>query len=150
MSEVEKAEVILPNSSLDYMVNYSNSCLIFRLFTRKFYNKDAFKSIMRTVWNPVKGVKFFYLGEKLFLAQFTEQSDKERVFLYSPRSFDKHLVLLTEYVGDLQPSSISLNLASFWIWFYDLPLKGMNVVTRGATRPRMGGGAIFESVPRPK
>lgn len=81
---------------------------------------------MCTIWNAVKRIKFFDLGENVSLTQFIDKSDKEKVFLNSPWSFDKQLVLFMDYVGDLQASWIKMNFASFRIRLYDLPLLGMN------------------------
>lgn len=68
----------------------------------------------------------FYLGENLFLAQFTDKGDKDPVFCHSLWLFDKSLVLLRKYDGKMQPSNISIFFASFWVRIYDLPLNGMN------------------------
>lgn len=63
--------------------------------------------------NSVKGVKFFNLGVNIFLAQFSNMSDKEKILCSFPWSFDKSLVLLQDYNGDLQPSDIEINYALF-------------------------------------
>lgn len=62
------SDVFIQDSLHESIVNYKNYCLIFSLLTRKFYKKEALKSMMRTVWNAMKGVKFFNLGENVFLA----------------------------------------------------------------------------------
>ncbi|KAF5464301.1 hypothetical protein F2P56_014388 [Juglans regia] len=129
LSEVEQADVGIQDSLQGSIDDHKDYCLIFSLLTRKFFNKEAFKSVMRTVWSPVKGVKFFDLGENVFLAQFADQGDKKKVCLNSPWSFNKNLVLLMDYVGDVQSSRIKMHFASFWVRLYDLPLMGMNSET---------------------
>lgn len=65
--------------------------------------------MMRKVWNPERGVRFFDLVDNLFLAQFYVSGDKDKVFHNSPWTFDKSLVLLQNYDGNLKPSDIKLD-----------------------------------------
>lgn len=103
--------------------------------------------MMRKVWNLVWGVKSFYLGDNLFLAQFFDSGDKYKVFHNSPWTFDKSLVLFQNYDGDLKPSYIKMGFASFWVRIYDLPLKGMT----GEIVKRIGASiGIVEDIDLPE
>lgn len=47
--EVENIEVLVHDSCLDVSLNYHNHCLLFKLFSQKFFNEEVFKSMMRKV-----------------------------------------------------------------------------------------------------
>lgn len=55
------------------------------------------------------------------LADFDDQIDKEHVNRNGPWSFDKQLILIHDFEGEMKVSKIKI------LCIYDLPLKGMNV-----------------------
>ncbi|CAK9146156.1 unnamed protein product [Ilex paraguariensis] len=74
-----------------------------KVLSVKLYNKMAFKSTMKKVWNTIK-VEFIEAGDNLFLIQYSNMLDKIRVLRGMSWSFDNHLVLLKEYDGSVQAS----------------------------------------------
>ena len=50
----------------------------------------------------------------------------------SPWSFDRRLILLKQFKGDLRPGEVSFQHSPFWIQVFNIPIKSMNscVVTR--------------------
>ncbi|XWS60811.1 hypothetical protein CRYUN_Cryun07bG0069500 [Craigia yunnanensis] len=58
--------------------------------------------------------------------KFASKSDKHRILDGSPWSFDKHLLVLKDYDGNLRPTNYVFDSATFWIRVYGLPLKMMN------------------------
>lgn len=77
---MENSKVLIQRLNLDSMLNYADHYLLFKFHNRKFFNNEAFKTMMHNVWNPIKDVKFFNLQANLFLAQFSDEGDKDRVF----------------------------------------------------------------------
>lgn len=57
------------------------------------------------------GVRFRDLSSVLFLVEFEDSRDKDRVLMEGPWTFDKHLVLLEEVDGRLQVQHIKLEMA---------------------------------------
>ena len=49
----------------------------------------------------------------------------ERVFVQSPWTFDKKLILVVRFEGDLQPNAVQFTHSAFWIRVYNLPIKSM-------------------------
>lgn len=66
------------------------------------------------------------LGENLFLFQFNQEADRNRVLLNGPWSFDNHFLLLKQFEGDLHPKGVQLTMALFWIRVYALSFLYMN------------------------
>lgn len=60
------------------------------------------------------------------MAEFKEQSGKNRVIKDGLWNFDKNLILVKEFEGQQQVKTIYMNEASFWIRVFDLPLMAQN------------------------
>lgn len=58
--------------------------------------------MLTSQWRPTRDLKFRDMGDNLMLVEFDEKLDKERVKRNSPWTFDKHLVLLLDFEGELQ------------------------------------------------
>lgn len=82
----------------------------------KYYNKEAFKTIMTNLWSPNTG--------NSFLAALSKPGKKEHIVNNGPWTFGNNiLVILSYHDGYLQ---VSMSFASFWVQIYDLPIDGMN------------------------
>ncbi|XP_035543083.1 uncharacterized protein LOC118346304 [Juglans regia] len=81
---------------------------------------------MTRAWRPVRGMCFRDLNANLFLVEFEDLRDKERVLREGPWSFDKQLVLVQEVDGSKQVHQIKIQEATFWVRIHDLPLRARN------------------------
>ena len=50
---------------------------------------------------------------------------KKQIMEMSPWSFEKQLILLQDFKGELVPKEIVLKWTPFWVQVYNLPLKSM-------------------------
>ena len=71
------------------------------------------------------GVTIRDIEDNLFMAVFPSRDDLERVFVQSPWTFDKKLIQIVRFEGDLQPAEVSFKFAAFWIQIFNLPIKSM-------------------------
>ena len=78
---------------------------------------------MRMIWKPNKGVLISDVEEDLFLVEFGDKRDKQKVLDMSPWSYEKNLVLLQDFDGDAVPKDINLIWSPFWVQIFNLPLK---------------------------
>ncbi|KAL3514834.1 hypothetical protein ACH5RR_027551 [Cinchona calisaya] len=81
--------------------------------------------IMRNIWKPSKGIQSSVLGGNLILFQFFSKADLQRVLEGAPWDFDKNLLILKEYVGNVQPSKIQFDTCPFWVRIFNLPYNRM-------------------------
>lgn len=81
---------------------------------------------MRKIWWPVKPMHISDLDSKLFIAEFDDARDKERVHRDGPWTFEKHLVLVSEVDGFKQIHEIKLEEALLWVRIHNLPLVARN------------------------
>ena len=127
-SEEEKG--VLAESSQDvsnskHQVKFS---ILFKLQINKEFNREVFKSTIQKLWQRSHGVTNKEVGNNLFLAIFTREEDITEVLDRSPRSFDKRLILMKQFNGDLSPGNVSFQYSPFWIQVFNIPIKSMNSV----------------------
>ncbi|KAI7979780.1 Uncharacterized protein LOK49_Contig250G00003 [Camellia lanceoleosa] len=125
LTEEEESEVVVEEGHLHSTEAKAGLCLVGKLLTMRPFNMDALRSTLTFVWKASKGVVFKTLGDNLFLIQFGHIVDKRRVMANGPWSFDKHLVLLKEFNGALQPLEITFSTMEFWVHASNLPLISM-------------------------
>ena len=66
------------------------------------------------------------VGERLFLFQFEDGVEKDRVLQKQPWSFNKSLMVLKEMDGLLQPKEVNMEWCPFRVQIHGLPLGLMN------------------------
>jgi hypothetical protein len=99
--------------------------ILFKLLTIWPFNGEALKSSVRAMWMSLGGVTVRDITDNLFMAVFTSKDDMERIFVLSPWTFDKKLIQMVRFVGDLQPTVVKFTHAVFWIRIMNLPIKSM-------------------------
>ncbi|XP_075654591.1 uncharacterized protein LOC142624738 [Castanea sativa] len=70
--------------------------------------------------------------------EFGDGRDKKRVIEMCPWSYEKQLVLIQDFEGELTPKEIEIRWAPFWIQIYNLPLKSRTKETRKAIGSSLG------------
>lgn len=63
---------------------------------------------MRMACKTNKGVHISNIDEDLFLVEFGDKKDKQRIMDMCPWSYDKNLVLLQDFNGDVAPKDFKL------------------------------------------
>lgn len=99
LTELEQEELLVEMSPLDEVLSRGNQCLVIKLCTRCPFNKEAFKAMLRKIWQLAELIYFHKLGFNLLLAEFEDNLDKNRVLCDSPWSFDRNLILLQDFDG---------------------------------------------------
>ena len=78
----------------------------FRLQINKEFNKEAFKSTDQKLWKGPHRITIKDVGNNLFLAVFVTKEHMMDVLDGSTWCFDKRLVLLKQFEGDLSPGNV--------------------------------------------
>lgn len=96
LTEQEEEVIVVEENSLGDALVRAERCLLFKLLTIKHFNKEALKSTMKKIWRPVKAITVRDLNPTLFIAEFEDMKDKDRVKRDGPWLFDKQLVLASD------------------------------------------------------
>jgi hypothetical protein len=92
---------------------------------KKLTNK-AFKAIILRIWRPGGRVVFNEIQENLWLFKFSEESDKHKVLAERPSTYDRTLLILNDFDGQIPPSQLDFSSSPIWIQIHDIPLGCMN------------------------
>lgn len=108
------------------VLNRGRNCLLVKLLSQKYFNRETFKATMKKFWKPTKSLHFHGMGARLIMVEFEDPSNKKRVIGDGPWNFDKCLILTKEFEGEKQVKNICMEEALFWIQIHDLPLIARN------------------------
>ncbi|KAL8555773.1 hypothetical protein ACS0TY_003549 [Phlomoides rotata] len=107
----------------------STRCLIGRVATSKAFNAFGFLEAMKRSMAPLKGFEAREIDKNLFSFQFNSEEDMRVVLDREPWLFDKKVVILRELQRGEQPSTLTLNIATFWVRMYELLMVARNTGT---------------------
>jgi hypothetical protein len=126
LTKGEQEGITVKEEDVENLVKIGERCLVGRIVAEKSINKDAFRSLMTTLWKVKGGASFKELQENLWLIEFSDGRDKQRVLAGRPWLFDKHLVVLKVFDEMTPPTQMSFTQAAFWIQIHNMPLVCMN------------------------
>ena len=121
--EEEDVGIVLDSSSTRAMKEVGKCCVVMKILTQRCISLDALRKNMRMLWKPNKGVQISKIDGDLFLVEFGDGRDKKRVIEMCLWSYEKHLVLIQDFKGELTLKEIDIRWAPLWIQIYNLPLK---------------------------
>lgn len=81
---------------------------------------------METIWHLKGQIVFKEVGFILFIIEFKEILDLERIKDGRPWSFDQNLSCLTEYKRNLTSQKLQFVIKPMWVQLHDLPFGMMN------------------------
>ncbi|KAM5587295.1 hypothetical protein ABKV19_005960 [Rosa sericea] len=115
-----------------------NFYLVGRLNTCRAVVLDSFRSAMRSMWRLTGTVEVQPRGER-FLFTFTHERDVARVKKGGPWGFQRAMLLLNDYDGFSEISSVKLDFVWIWVTMEGIPL---GILTEPTVR--LVGGTIGE------
>ena len=90
-------------------------CLVGKIGSERRVNKEAFRTVLSQIWRTVGSVMFKEVQDNLWLFEFMDKEDKERVLDSRPWSFDLHILVLNEFDGSILPSHMEFHSSPFWV-----------------------------------
>ena len=98
-----RSDIILGSNSTKVAKEAGKNCIVMKVLTQHNVNVEALKKNMRMLWKPNKGLQVSEIEDNLFLAKFGDSRDKKKVMEMRPWSYEKQLVLMREFEGELVP-----------------------------------------------
>lgn len=99
VTDLEQEELRIEPSFIGEVIARGRNCLLTKLLSSKYYNREAFKATMKMVWKSGKPIWFHDMGAGFMMVEFENPSDKLRVLHDGPWNFDKSLILLKDFEG---------------------------------------------------
>ena len=103
LTEKEEKDIILGSNSTKVAKEARKNCIVVKVLTQRSVNVEALKKNMRMLWKPNKGLQVLEIEDNLYLAEFGDSRDKKKVMEMRPWSYEKQLVLIREFEGELVP-----------------------------------------------
>lgn len=105
-SDREKEGISISEGEVAILQEKRSRCLVGRFGTEKRVNREAFKSLLTRIWRPVGCVIFQEVQEHLWIFEFSDGDDKQRIMEGRPWLFDRYLVILNGFDGSMAPSQM--------------------------------------------
>jgi hypothetical protein len=125
LSEGEKAGITITEVEIGEVRAQGGRCLVGQIWMERKVNNDAFIDVFTRVWRTMKGVIFKKLDDNIWLFEFEEVDDMRRVLDGQPWSFDRQILVLTEFDGKTPPAHMAFKHSPFWVQIHDMPLLCM-------------------------
>ena len=97
-----------------------------RFLTKHPLNIEAIANTFTPLWRTKLGFKIKNLSNHLILFSFDNIGDVQKILKSEPWSFDKHLMVLTQYEKDTSLNLLDLTQVPFWVQVYDIPVRFRN------------------------
>jgi len=146
LSEEEKGVLSIDYQDVERSKEHAQFSLLFRLQTNKEFNKEAFKSTFQQLWKGSQHVTIKKVRNNLFLAVFVTEKHKMDILDRSPWSFNKRLVLLKRFEGDLSPANVKFQRSPFWIRVFNIPIKSMNTMVGNLIAKEIGTPLLIDAL----
>jgi hypothetical protein len=139
LTEDESPGFTLDDDAMGNSRVIGSHCLLGKLITDRYFNKEALKNNMLRLWGVSRGITVQDMGDNLFVFQFKNAYERDRVMSGTPWLFDNHLLALNEFDGSCPASKIQFHHCCFWVHFHGVPLYYMTKLTGERVGGTLGG-----------
>lgn len=96
--------------------------IVARFLTKRPLNIDAIATTFTPLGRSKSGFKGKNIGDHIILFSVDNKTDVERILSSGPRSFNKHILVLSHYNKNSTVKASKLTKVAFWVQVYDIPL----------------------------
>ncbi|KAM0872173.1 hypothetical protein ACQ4PT_038890 [Festuca glaucescens] len=94
-----------------------------KVLYRNVFHIQTIASALRSAWGNPTGLVFRSVGANMFVAEFTTQWDRDRVWDGSPWHVSKNAVILSEFKDCMKPSELRFDKLTMWARVMNLPFN---------------------------
>ncbi|XVF66640.1 hypothetical protein PTKIN_Ptkin10aG0053100 [Pterospermum kingtungense] len=107
--DVDDEEIMIEKEWIEEGVQAGQNCLVGRMLMKKPYSVEGVKIAFSRVWHLQGGLSISVVGDHLFLFQFEDAMERDRVLLKQPLMFSKYLIVFQEFDSRKAPEDINLD-----------------------------------------
>nr|POE68486.1 hypothetical protein CFP56_74381 [Quercus suber] len=137
-TDVEDEGIELGSSCTKAAKAVGKNCIVIKILTMRSINLETLRKNLRMLWKPNRGLQISDIDEELFLVEFGDGKDKQKVLEMCPWSFEKQLIVMKEFEGELVPRDIEMKHSPFWVQIFNLPLKSRTKETGWTIGSKLG------------
>lgn len=120
--EEAKESVAILNSN---QVPRVNNTLIFKFAIKKSIGSKDLEAALNAIWRPSAPVKIHAVGEGIFVAEFQNTVDCNKILAKQPWQLSSSLMVFKRINGEEKISEIQLNEVPFWVQIHGLEFQLM-------------------------
>ncbi|OMO88292.1 reverse transcriptase [Corchorus capsularis] len=121
LQEGEKPKVVISQDLLEEGDGGAQFfSLIGKFFTEKKANLEGMRTTLFNAWKLQMGLIVKEVGEKIYMFQFKDEAERDRVLVTQPWHFNRILLVLKKYDGVEKPEEVDFTFCPFWVRIFDL------------------------------
>nr|POE90900.1 hypothetical protein CFP56_58495 [Quercus suber] len=93
-TEAKDEDIALGSNCTKVARAIGRNCVVMKIHNTKSVSLDALRKKMRMLWKTNNGVQILEIEDDLFLVEFGDGKDKQKILDMCPWSFEKQLVLV--------------------------------------------------------
>ncbi|OMO64639.1 reverse transcriptase [Corchorus capsularis] len=112
--------------------------LLGKLFSKRRANVEGLRVAMFQAWKPECDLVVKEASDNLYIFQFDDANERDRVLVNQPWSFNRSLLLLREFSGLQVPEEVNFDTCPIWMRVFKLPILLMTEKIGRAVGAAMG------------
>lgn len=102
--------------------------LVVKLVGNRGFNRAAFKSVLRQIWNPVDDLNFTEVEGNVLIAKFNNEADRDIALYKGPWRFMGSAIQVDKWIPCKQLSELFSGKLQIWVQIHNLPVEYRNKV----------------------
>ncbi|XWS16514.1 hypothetical protein CRYUN_Cryun34aG0095000 [Craigia yunnanensis] len=126
LTKDEQNDIVVKQNWVDETIDVRRNCLIGNVVINKKINVEIMKMVLQNIWKISVRLVIKEVRDRMFVFQFEDGAEKDKVLMRQPWSFIKCLIVLKEFDGMSSPNEVDMNWRPFWVQIHGLPLGLMS------------------------
>lgn len=84
---------------------------------------EAVARMFKQLWRTNSGFRICNQGNNIVLFVFNNLEGVDKILNSQPWSFDKHLIVMQRYAGDVPVQEINFVKVPFWVQMHNIPVS---------------------------
>ena len=118
LSEKEQVGYVLPKDH-----RKGEFMIAAKFLTFRFLQMEAVARTFKQLWRTNRRFRIRNRGNNTILFVFESLDGVDKILKSRPWSFDKHLIVMQRYLGDVPVQEISFTKTPFWVQVHNIPVS---------------------------
>lgn len=115
LSEKERLRYTLPEDH-----RKGEFIIVAKFLTSHFLHIEAVARTFKQLWRTNNGFRICNQGNNIVYFVFDKEEEVDKILKSQPWSFEKHLIVMQRYAGDVPVQEINFNKVPFWVQVHNI------------------------------